>query len=175
MTCNTILQSFMLIVTMPLSGITGGTQTILGYNYGAKRPDRIKKAQKHILVLALAFTTIMFVVAQLLPQYFTMIFTRDPEYIQMTVRAIRIYSLMIIPLAVQYTIVDGFTGMGIAKVAISLSTFRKLIYFAGVFLIPLWFDITNVFYTEPISDLISAIVSSVVYIRLIGKIEDGTL
>ena len=174
-TCNTILQSFMLIVTMPLSGITGGTQTILGYNYGAKRPDRIKKAQKHILVLALAFTTIMFVVAQLLPQYFTMIFTRDPEYIQMTVRAIRIYSLMIIPLAVQYTIVDGFTGMGIAKVAISLSTFRKLIYFAGVFLIPLWFDITNVFYTEPISDLISAIVSSVVYIRLIGKIEDGTL
>lgn len=175
LTCNTILQSFMLIVTMPLSGITGGTQTILGYNYGAKRPDRIKKAQKHILVLALAFTTIMFVVAQLLPQYFTMIFTRDPEYIQMTVRAIRIYSLMIIPLAVQYTIVDGFTGMGIAKVAISLSTFRKLIYFAGVFLIPLWFDITNVFYTEPISDLISAIVSSVVYIRLIGKIEDGTL
>ena len=41
LTCNTILQSFMLIVTMPLSGITGGTQTILGYNYGAKRPDRI--------------------------------------------------------------------------------------------------------------------------------------
>ncbi len=175
LTCNTILQSFMLIVTMPLSGITGGTQTILGYNYGAKRPDRIKKAQKHILILALAFTTVMFAAAQLLPQYFTMIFTRDPEYIQMTVRAIRIYSLMIIPLAVQYTIVDGFTGMGIAKVAISLSTFRKLIYFAGVFLIPMWFDITNVFYTEPISDLISAIVSSVVYIRLIGKIEDGTL
>ena len=124
LTCNTILQSFMLIVTMPLSGITGGTQTILGYNYGAKRPDRIKKAQKHILILALAFTTVMFAAAQLLPQYFTMIFTRDPEYIQMTVRAIRIYSLMIIPLAVQYTIVDGFTGMGIAKVAISLSTFR---------------------------------------------------
>ena len=126
LTCNTILQSFMLIVTMPLSGITGGTQTILGYNYGAKRPDRIKKAQKHILILALAFTTVMFAAAQLLPQYFTMIFTRDPEYIQMTVRAIRIYSLMIIPLAVQYTIVDGFTGMGIAKVAISLSTFWKL-------------------------------------------------
>ncbi len=175
LTCNTILQSFMLIVTMPLSGITGGTQTILGYNYGAKRPDRIKKAQKHILALALAFTTIMFVVAQFLSRYFTMIFTRDPEYIQMTVRAIRIYSLMIIPLAVQYTVVDGFTGMGIAKVAISLSTFRKLIYFAGVFLIPVWFDITNVFYTEPISDLISAIVSSIVYVLLIGRIEDGRL
>ena len=34
-TCATIAQSFMLVVTMPLGGITGGTQSILGYNYGA--------------------------------------------------------------------------------------------------------------------------------------------
>ncbi len=175
LTCNTILQSFMLIVTMPLSGITGGTQTILGYNYGARRPDRIKKAQKHILILSLAFTAMMFGAAQFLPGYFTMIFTRDPQYITMTVRAIRIYSLMIIPLAVQYTVVDGFTGMGIAGVAISLSTFRKLIYFAGVFLIPLWSDITNVFYTEPVSDLTAAVVSSIVYLLLMKKIEEGIL
>ena len=175
LTCNTILQSFMLIVTMPLSGITGGTQTILGYNYGARRPDRIKKAQKHIFILGLVFTTIMFGIAQSLPRYFTMIFTRDPQYIDMTVRAIRIYSLMIIPLTVQYTVVDGFTGMGIAGVAISLSTFRKLIYFAGVFLIPLWFDITNIFYTEPISDLVAAVASGIVYLLLIKKIEEGIL
>lgn len=175
LTCNTILQSFMLIVTMPLSGITGGTQTILGYNYGARRPDRIKKAQKHIFILGLVFTTIMFGIAQSLPRYFTMIFTRDPQYIDMTVRAIRIYSLMIIPLTVQYTVVDGFTGMGIAGVAISLSTFRKLIYFSGVFLIPLWFDITNIFYTEPISDLVAAVASGIVYLLLIKKIEEGIL
>ena len=35
LTCNTIVQSFMLIITMPLGGITGGTQTVMGYNYGA--------------------------------------------------------------------------------------------------------------------------------------------
>ncbi len=175
LTCNTILQSFMLIVTMPLSGITGGTQTILGYNYGAKRPDRIKEAQKYILILSLIFTSIMFGAAQILPRYFTVIFTRDPQYIDMTVRAIRIYSLMIIPLSVQYTVVDGFTGMGIAGVAISLSTFRKLVYFAGVFLIPMWSDITNIFYTEPISDLTAAVVSGIVYLILIKKIERGSL
>ena len=175
LTCNTILQSFMLIVTMPMSGITGGTQTILGYNYGARRPDRIIRAQKNILILCLAFMGIMFLVAQLIPQYFTMIFTRDPEYIAMTSRAIRIYSLMIIPLGVQYTVVDGFTGMGIAKVAISLSTFRKLIYFGGIFLIPIWFDITNIFFIEPISDLIAAIVSGTTYFLLLGKIKAGEL
>lgn len=45
-TCATIAQSFMLVVTMPLGGISGGTQTILSYNYGAKQIDRVKAAQK---------------------------------------------------------------------------------------------------------------------------------
>ena len=39
-TCATIAQSFMLVVTMPLGGITGGTQSILSYNYGAYRTER---------------------------------------------------------------------------------------------------------------------------------------
>lgn len=60
LTCNTIVQSFMLMITMPLGGITGGTQTILGYNYGAGRPDRIRKAQKHIIGLGMVFTAVMF-------------------------------------------------------------------------------------------------------------------
>ncbi len=51
LTCNTIVQSFMLMITMPLGGITGGTQTILGYNYGAGRPDRIRKPRSTSLVL----------------------------------------------------------------------------------------------------------------------------
>lgn len=44
LTCTTIVQSFMLIVTMPLGGITSGTGAILGFNFGAGRPDRIRSA-----------------------------------------------------------------------------------------------------------------------------------
>ena len=47
-TCATIAQSFMLVVTMPLGGISAGTGTILAYNYGARRRDRILKAQAFI-------------------------------------------------------------------------------------------------------------------------------
>lgn len=53
----TIAQSFMLVVTMPLGGITGGTGSILGYNYGAGQPKRILEAQKFILLLCLGYTT----------------------------------------------------------------------------------------------------------------------
>ncbi len=170
LTCGTIVQSFMLLVTMPLGGITGGTQAILAYNYGAGNAERIKKAEKYIAAYALVFTGILFLTAQIIPQYFVKIFTQNEAYISLTVWAIKVYTLGIIPLALQYTIVDGFTGMGIANLAISLSFFRKGLYFLGIFLIPVFFPIENVFFTEPITDIISAIVSTIVYFSFIGKI-----
>lgn len=172
LTCNTILQSFMLVVTMPLGGITGSTQTILGYNYGAGRPDRIRKAEKHILFLCLGFTSIMFLISRVCAQYFIMIFTREPEYIRQTMEAIRIYSMMIIPLGVQYMVVDGATGMGLSKIAISLSLFRKAVYFLGIFLIPAVREIEQIFYAEPISDLISPVLSAAVFFLVINKVID---
>ena len=170
LTCMTIVQSFMLMVTMPLGGITGGTQTILGYNYGARRPDRIKKAELHIASLALGFTTIMFIIAHTVPQFFVMIFTKNPQYIDLTVKAIKIYTMGIIPLALQYAAVDGFTGMGIAKVAISLSMFRKTIFLLGAFLIPVYWGVQHIFYIEPISDIVGATVSVIVYFLLIVRV-----
>ncbi len=170
LTCGTIVQSFMLLVTMPLGGITGGTQAILAYNYGAGNAERIKKAEKYIAAYALVFTGILFLTAQIIPQYFVKIFTQNEAYISLTVWAIKVYTLGIIPLALQYTIVDGFTGMGIANLAISLSFFRKGLYFLGIFLIPVFFPIENVFFTESITDIISAIVSTIVYFSFIGKI-----
>ena len=44
-TCATIAQSFMLVVTMPLGGITSGTQAVLAYNFGAGNTDRVKGAR----------------------------------------------------------------------------------------------------------------------------------
>src|SRR5699024_2534590 len=60
-TCATIVQSFMLVVTMPLGGISGGTQTILGFNYGACRTQRVLMAQRHIFLLCAGYTALMFV------------------------------------------------------------------------------------------------------------------
>ena len=122
----------------------------------------------------LVFTSIMFLIAHLVPQYFVDIFTRDPEYTQVTNWAIRVYTLCIIPLAVQYTVVDGFTGMGIAKVAVSLSMFRKLVYMVGMLALPAAAGAQAIFYAEPISDIVAAVTSFSTYLLLSGKIlKDG--
>ena len=76
-TCATIAQSFMLIVTMPLGGITGGTQAILGFNYGARQVDRVKVAQRKIFLLCLIYTACMTAAAWLCGQWFVRLFTND--------------------------------------------------------------------------------------------------
>lgn len=167
LTCTTIVQSFMLMITMPLGGITGGTQTILGYNYGARRPDKVMRAEREILRLGFVFTAIMFCAAHFIPQYFVRIFTQKEEYIALTVRAIRIYTLGVIPLSLQYTVVDGLTGMGITRYAITLSMLRKTIFLACVYLLPKFMDITNIFYAEPAADIVGAAITGITFLAVI--------
>ena len=78
-TCATIAQSFMLVVTMPLGGISAGTGTILAYNYGARRRDRILKAQAFIAGLCVAYVTALFLLARLGGALFVRLFTTEPE------------------------------------------------------------------------------------------------
>lgn len=159
LTCTTIVQSFMLMITMPLGGITGGTQTILGFNYGAQRPDRIMKAVKYIMSLCLAFNAIMFLAAQTVPELFVRIFTQNSRYIELTVWIIRRYTIGVIPLAVQYTLVDGLTGMGLTRYSISYSVFRKAVFLTAVFVLARFCDIQMVFFAEPVSDILGTLVT----------------
>ncbi len=163
----TISQSFMLVVTMPMGGITGGTGSILGYNFGAGRPDRILEAQKWILGLCLGYTALLTLAGQLIPNPFVSIFTNDPAVAKLAITAIRICTLGLIPLAIQYVVVDGFTGMGMMRYSLPLSFFRKLVYFIPLFIFPAHFGAMSTFLAEPISDFIAPIVCTIVYLRRI--------
>ena len=169
-TCATIVQSFMLIITMPLGGISGGTQSILAYNYGAGNSRRILEAQKTIIALCAGFTTLMFLISNAAGTLFAQLFTSDPQIVSMVVRAIHISTLSVIPLGIQYEIVDGFTAMGRVRYSFALSFFRKFVYFTALFLLPRFFALENIFYVEPISDLIGPVVSMIVYWTSIQKI-----
>ena len=171
----TISQSFMLVVTMPLGGMTGGTASILGYNLGAGQPKRILEAQKYILIIAVAYTGVLCLVGQLFAAPFTRIFTPDVQVSALAVTAIRITSMGIVPLGVQYVIVDGLTGMGMMRYSLPLSAFRKLVYFVAIFVLPAAFGAMAIFFAEPISDLIPPVVTVLFYWRKIPWLKQQAL
>lgn len=168
-TCATIVQSYMMLITGPMLGISSGTQAILSYNYGAKNIARVKSAEKYILLLCLCFTTIMFLVSRTVPEYFISIFTRDPAQIDLCVWGIRVFTMMIIPLSFQYVFVDGFTALGRSKTALFLSVFRKGDYMLFTMVLPIFFGARSAFYAQPLADGIGAVMSSIAFLLIFKK------
>ncbi|WP_029505154.1 MATE family efflux transporter [Lachnoclostridium phytofermentans] len=169
----TIVQSYMLLITGPMIGITGGTQAIISYNYGAARADRIKQAERLILTLCIVFTSIMFLVSRSIPQYFVKIFTTDTSLSQTSVWGIKVFTLGIIPLSFQYALVDGLTALGRTKTALALSLFRKSSFVVYTLLLPSLFTAKSVFYAEPLCDTISAIITTTVFLKVFSKHLDA--
>lgn len=168
-TCATIVQSFMMLITGPMLGISSGTQAILSYNYGAKEIKRVKKTEKYILILCLCFTTLMFVLSRIVPQYFIHIFTKDPLQLELCTWGIGVFTLMIIPLSFQYVFVDGFTALGRSKTALFLSLSRKGNYMLFTILLPIFFGARSAFYAQPIADGIAAIMATVGFLLIFNK------
>lgn len=175
----TIVQAFLSLITGPLMGISSGTQPILGYNYGARRIDIIKKAEKQLVLFALGFCITCFLLSFVLARPFATIFVglgskseNSETVIQASVKFIRWYMMGIIPLAFQYVYVDGLTGMGQAKYSIWLSIIRKI-----VVLVPLTVilpivtnDASYAFLAEPIADAFSGIFALCFYTIVTPKI-----
>lgn len=169
-TCATIAQSFMLVVTMPLGGISGGTQCILSFNYGARNVERIRQAQRVIFLLCVGYTALMTLLAWLLGGAFVGLFTQDETYARQALWAIHVCTLAIVPLGLQYGIVDGFTALGQVRYALPLSFWRKAVYFVSLFLLPAFFGAEAAFFAEPISDVLGPIASSAVYVVGLPKV-----
>ena len=165
-TTATIVQSYMLLITSQMLGISGGTQALISFNYGAANTKRVRDAEKYSLLLCFAFTTFMFIVTRFLPAHFT----SNAEISRLSVWAIGVFTFAIIPLSLQYVLVDGLTAMERTKTALSLSLFRKSFYVVLVFVLPLIRkEATAVFYAQPIADLTASTVSTIVFLLVFRK------
>lgn len=168
-TCATIVQSYMLLITSPMIGISGGTQAIISYNYGARQTQRVKKTVRTNLKLMLLFTTFMFILSRFIPGTFVRLFTSSQEYMDFSVWGIKVFTMMIIPLSFQYVFVDALTALERTKTALFLSMLRKLLYVAGTITLPLFFQASAAFYAEPLSDAVSAVISSGAFLLIIDR------
>ncbi len=169
-TCATIVQSYLLLITMPLGGITLGSQPVVSFNYGTGDAVRIKKAIQCIVLLCVSFCLFMTVMTHVASPLYVSLFTKDSEIMRRSVRYIKLFTAMIIPLAVQYPLVDETTALGHVRLALFCSAFRKTVFLAGLLLLPRLISAEATFLSEPAADLIAALVTSFLFFRFFPRI-----
>lgn len=157
-----VITSTSMLVLMPIFGINQGAQPIIGYNYGAKRFDRVKHALKLAILAATAITTTGFIIIQLFPKQLISIFNKDPELLSIGIHGIRIYLFMLPIVGFQIVSSSYFQAIGKAKVSIFLSLSRQVIILIPLlFTLPRFFDLDGVWMSGPSSDAISSVLTAI--------------
>ncbi len=152
--CAAILQSFMLIITMPLGGITAGTQSILGYNYGAGNTRRDHaRGEAHRIAVLHFYRCYVCDCANHGHAFCPYLYHGSGTYRAGGLDDTHLYAGGTRP-GDRYPFVDGMTGMGLVRWGLTFSLLRKGIFFAGVYLLPALFSATTLLYAEPISDIL---------------------
>ena len=124
-----IINSFAMLIAMPIFGINQGVQPILGYNYGAKKYDRVLKAYLRAITAATCICIVGYIVIQGFPLAIIRLFAPDGSEVLFAFapRAMRIFLLMLPLLGFQIISANMFTFTGRPKISIMLNMVRQCI------------------------------------------------
>ena len=169
-TCSTIVQSYHILVTYPMGGMTAGCQGLVSYNFGAGLGDRVKGSIRNLQILITGYTVVMFIFTIFGSELFATLFSSDPQILELSARYMLIFECMIIPLSFQYVNVDMMTALGQIKISLPLSLTRKITFFLASLILPMIFGASSAFFSEPISDIIACVIGTTIVHLSLGKI-----
>ena len=156
-----IVMKLNAIVLAVIIGIVQGMQPIVGFNYGAKKYDRVKEVYKLAVISELTITIIGEAIFQLFPQQVLSIFgsgENEQLYFDFAVMFMRIF-LCLLPLTgIQMISSNFFAAIGKPIKGAMLSLTRQIFFLIPLILIlPLFFGIEGIIYASPAADVISFI------------------
>ncbi|MDO4344167.1 MAG: MATE family efflux transporter [Eubacteriales bacterium] len=167
----TIMTSVMQFMSAPISGFTQGVQPIISYNFGAGRFERVKKTYRLMIGICFSFAFCATTLTMVFPRFFAGMFTNDSELTELVGRVMPVFMSGMLIFGIQQAIQPTFLALGQAKISLFIAMLRKVILLVPLALIlPNFLGVMGVYYAEPVSDVISAITASVLFLVNIPKI-----
>ena len=147
-------------------GISQGCQPIWGFNYGAKKYDRVRLAYRYSVIACTAIATVFFLCFQLFPHQIVSIFgTGSDLYFQFAERYLKIFMFMTFANGIQPMSSGFFTSIGKAKLGIVMSLTRQVLFLMPLIVVfSLIMGIDGVMYAGPIADA-AAFVLAILFAR----------
>ena len=161
------LQSFFF---MPLFGMNNATISIVAYNYGARKPERITKTLKIACISALSFMLLGVAIFQAIPGVLLGIFDTSPDFLSMGQRALRTISLCFPFAAVCIALGASFQALGNGIYSTIVSLFRQLlVLLPAAYLLSLTGQVNAVWWAFPIAELVSLTTTTILFVRIYRK------
>lgn len=167
-----ILMTYAQLLVMVVIGITQGMQPIIGFNYGARKFHRLKRAFWLSVAAGSAVTFLGAMGAQFCPEYIARAFTTDSDLIEKTAQALRISTVAFWAVGFQIVSTNLFQSLGLAGKSIFLSLTRQIL-----FLLPLIYIFSSVLGLQGVwmayatSDIVATLVTTVMVIFQMRKIN----
>ena len=159
-----IVYSVIIMIMMPLQGINQGAQPIIGFNFGAKKYDRVRTAYWLAVKFATIFVTAGWLFIELFPGLCVRLFNNDnPELILLGSRALRLCSAMMPIIGFQVITSNYFQAVGKPMQSTFLSLSRQfLILIPLLYILPPFFGVLGVYSALPLADIISFCIAAVI-------------
>lgn len=158
------------IFCMFCMGVNQGMQPIVGYNYGARKMDRVKKALYISMSVASIITAMATLVSFVCPELVCRMFTSDAELLRRSAAALMINLSFFFVVGPQMVVVNFFQSIGKAKTSIFLSLSRQMLLLVPMIVVfPLFWGLDGVWYSLPASDVGSALIAFVVFMSYRSK------
>ena len=167
-----ILMTYAQLLVMIVIGITQGMQPIIGYNYGARKFHRLKRAFWLSVAAASVVTTLGALSAQFFPEYIARAFTTDTDLIEKTAQALRIALLVFWAVGFQIVATNLFQSLGLASKSIFLSLTRQILFLLPlIYILSKAFGLTGVWVAYSTSDIVATLVTTVMVFLQMRKIN----
>ena len=158
------LQSFFF---MPLFGINGATISIIAFNYGARKPERIMKTLKIACAAALGLMFAGLLAFQLVPGLLLSMFNPSDEFLVIGRAALRTISWSFPIAAICISLSASFQAMGNGMYATITSLARQMLVLLPVaYLMSLTGNVNNVWWAYPIAEIVSGSVTMFFFVRI---------
>lgn len=168
MKTNGILFAFII-------GLSQGMQPIIGFNYGAKQYERVRKTYKLAVCCSFSITSIGFVLFQCFPRQILSVFgSGDALYYEFATRFMRIFLFMIMANGVQVLSANLFSAIGKPLKGLFLTMTRQFIFLIPLVLtLPRFFGINGILFAAPIADGMAIIVTSLFVLKELKKMKES--
>ena len=158
----TVLSSVRDVVSLPCQGLNNASQPVLGFNFGARKYDRVVRVIRFTAATSVGYMLLAWLAVFLFPRPIMSVFNSSPALLDAGAPAMHLYFFGFFMMALQISAQSVFVGLGLSRQAIFFSILRKIIIVVPLtLLLPHvgGLGVTGVFLAEPISNFIGGAAS----------------